>query len=190
MSLENRIGIFGGSFDPVHIGHLIVSIRAIEELELDTLYIVPAYRPPHKSSAELSPYSLRRQWLEKSFESVQNAVVSDYERERGDTSYSLYTVRHFASLHLCKPYLIVGEDSYRTLDTWYEYKRLLDEASLVVYPRFSSREELNNMEGTVFLSAPRIEISSTDIRSRVRLKKSVLGMVPDIILKEVSGYYE
>lgn len=189
MTSKNKIGIFGGAFDPVHNGHLIVSMRAIEELELELLYVVPTYLPPHKDSGNLSSYELRTGWLDKVFENVKEVVVSDYERERGVLSYSLYTVRHFARKHRCVPYLVVGEDSYRSFESWYEYETLLEEARLVVYPRFSQCETLDLREGVIFLEAPRVEFSSTQIRERVKLKKSVLGMVPECIASEVVQHY-
>ncbi len=189
MSLENRIGVFGGSFNPVHNGHIIIAIRALEELELDRLYIVPAYLPPHKREVNLAPYELRKKWLEKCFEGIGKIVISDYEKERGGISYSLFTIRYFSQKHSCRPYLIVGEDSYRALESWYEYRTLLKESRLAVYPRSCNEKPSQLVEGVVFLKAPMIELSSTEIRKRARSKMSLLGMVPGSIIEEVEKTY-
>jgi len=189
MSSENRIGVFGGSFNPVHNGHIIIAIRALEELELDRLYIVPAYLPPHKREINLAPYELRKKWLEKGFEGIGKVVISDYEKERGGISYSLFTMRYFSQKHSCRPYLIAGEDSYRALESWYEYRMLLKESRLAVYPRSCNEKPLQLVEGAVLLKAPMIELSSTEIRKRVRSKRSLLGMVPGSIIEEVEKTY-
>jgi len=89
----NKIGIFGGTFNPPHVGHLIVAQYALELLQLERLYIVPSYRPPHRSN-DIAPFELRFDWCVKTFE-LKNFIVSDYEKTRGDISYSLYTVLHF-----------------------------------------------------------------------------------------------
>lgn len=189
MCSKSRIGIFGGSFDPVHTGHLAVAVRAIEQLELDRLYVIPSYRPPHKVSSTTSPYEIRMRWLEMAFEGIDKACVSDYERERGGISYSLFTVRHFSKLHNCRPFLIVGEDSFASLDTWFEYEALLDEATIAVYPRNITERDHSFDGRVIWLDAPRFDISSTEIRKRIKEGKSVIGLVPDSILGEVTSFY-
>lgn len=189
MCSKSRIGIFGGSFDPVHTGHLAVAIRAIEQLELDRLYVIPAYLPPHKVSSKTSPFEIRMRWLEMAFEGIDKACVSDYERERGGISYSLFTVRHFSKLHSCRPFLIVGEDSFVSLDTWFEYEALLEEATIAVYPRNITERDHSFDGQVIWLDAPRFDISSTEIRKRIKEGKSVIGLVPDSILGEVTSFY-
>jgi len=189
MCTKSRIGIFGGSFDPVHTGHLVVAIRAIEQLELERLYVIPAYMPPHKVSSTTSPFETRMRWLKIVFDGIDEAYVSDYERERGGISYSLFTVRHFSKLHSCRPFLIVGEDSFVSLDTWFEYETLLDEATIAVYPRNITERDHSFDEQVIWLDAPRFDISSTEIRKRIKEGKSVVGLVPDSILCEVESFY-
>jgi len=189
MCSKIKIGIFGGSFDPVHMGHVAVATRAIEKLRLEKLYVIPAYIPPHKVSSTVAPYDLRRSWLKKVFCEVEQACVSDYERERGGISYSLFTVRHFAEVHGCKPFLVIGEDSLVTLESWYEYKALLNEATIVVYPRSEGSVDLPSVEKVVWLDAPRFDLSSTEIRKKIVEGKSIEGLVPDSILDEVTTYY-
>lgn len=189
MCSGNRIGIFGGSFDPVHNGHIIVAVRAIEQLELDRLYITPAYIPPHKVSSTIAPYEKRMKWLEIAFDGVEFAHVSDYERDQGGLSFSLFTVRHFTRVHNCKPFLVIGDDSLVSLDSWYEYESLLREATIAVYPRKLMEKETILKAEIVWIDAPRFEISSTEIRRRLSEGKSVKGMVSDSILDEIEDFY-
>lgn len=191
----NKIGIFGGTFNPPHVGHLIVAQYALELLQLDLLYIVPAYRPPHRSN-DIAPFELRFEWCVKTFE-LKNVVVSDYERTRNDISYSLYTVQHFAERHHTTPYFIVGEDALGYIETWHRYKDLLNSCYLAVYPRYCGRpfhERAKKVLGelferVVFLEAPLIEISASEIRSRVKQGKSIKGMVVSQIEGSVVTYY-
>lgn len=194
-SITNRIGIFGGTFSPPHVGHLIVAQYAVELLQLQLLYIVPTYKPPHRSN-DTAPFELRFDWCQKTFD-LKNIVVSDYEKVRGDVSYSIYTANHFASEHSCKPYFIVGEDALGYIETWHRYKDLLNSCHFVVYPRYCGKpyheraktvlKEL--FEEIIFLQAPLIELSATEIRKRVRQGKNIKGMVVARIEDSVVDYY-
>ncbi|WP_052463461.1 nicotinate (nicotinamide) nucleotide adenylyltransferase [Thermotoga caldifontis] len=191
----SRIGIFGGTFNPPHVGHLIVAQYALELLQLELLYVVPAYRPPHRSG-DVAPFELRFEWCVKTFE-LKNTMVSDYEKQRGDVSYSLYTVQHFAGKHGCVPYFIVGEDALRYIETWHRYRDLLSSCHFVVYPRYCgkpyqerAKEVLGELfDRIVFLNAPLIEISSSEIRERIRQGKSIKGMVVAQIEESVVNHY-
>ncbi|ACR80800.1 nicotinate (nicotinamide) nucleotide adenylyltransferase [Kosmotoga olearia] len=191
---NKRYGIFGGSFDPIHVGHVIIATRAIEALSLDRLYIVPAYIPPHKTSCN-ADFQTRFNWIKRVFKGENKIFVSDFEARRGDTSYSIFTIRHFAALYGDKPFFLIGEDSFYELDEWYSYQAILEEAILVVYPRVrknvpEGKPPISPSERNVhFLKAPLIEISSTEIRERIKEGKSILGMVPCSISEEVRAFY-
>ncbi len=192
---ESRIGIFGGSFNPPHTGHLIISQYAVEILKLDLLYIVPTYIPPHKPN-DLAPFEMRFKWCKITFEDLK-IVVSDYEKIRKDTSYSLYTVLHFGELHSTKPYFITGEDCLSYIEKWYRYEELLKSCHFVVYPRYCGKPYEEHAKNTlkelydtiIFLQAPLIQLSASDIRKRIREKKSIKGMVHPQIEKQVIEYY-
>jgi len=174
---------------------LIVAQYALELLQLERLYIVPAYRPPHRSN-EIAPFELRFEWCVRTFE-LKNVVVSDYERTRGDISYSLYTVHHFAEQHGCTPYFIVGEDALRYIETWHRYRELLNACHFVVYPRYCGKPYHNRakemlgelFDRILFLEAPLIEVSASEIRARIKQGKSVRGMVVSQIEESVVNYY-
>lgn len=193
---KNRIGIFGGSFDPPHVGHLIVALYALENLELDLLYVVPCYRPPHRENL-LQPFEIRLKWLEKSFARVEKSFISDYESSVEGPSYSLHTVRHFSHVHNTTPYFIAGEDALSYIEEWYRYEELLNSCHFVVYPRYCGRpyeqrakSVLKDMYSKIlFLDCPVVQISSSEIRSRVRQGKSIRGMVVSEIESSVISAY-
>jgi len=187
-----RIGIFGGAFNPPHNGHLIMSILSIEYLKLDKLFIVPTFNPPHRDPHELAPFEKRYLWLEKIFQGVKKIEISDYEKVKGGKSYSIETVRYFRAVYGVKPYFIIGEDSAINFHKWYMYETLMREASFAVYPRFRESRYQKLKEkypDFIFMDLPLIEISSTEIRNRIRERKSIRGMVPLSIESEVIDTY-
>ncbi len=187
--MNSRIGIFGGSFNPVHTGHVVVAIRIVEYLKLDKLLIVPTFSPPHRPKEDLAPFELRFKWLEESLGDIPKIEISDYEARKGGKSYSVETAEYFSRLYRTKPYFVIGEDWLPTLKTWYRYEDLINEVVFVVYPRF--RKRIESDEKVIFLDdLPIVEISSTDVRERIRTGKSIRGMVPYNIEKEVIEYYE
>ncbi|OAA31730.1 hypothetical protein AT15_02580 [Kosmotoga arenicorallina S304] len=193
---SKKYGIFGGSFDPVHNGHLILCSYAMEALKLDFLYVVPAFNPPHKDIVE-APFDKRTEWLKKAFVHDKRVIISTFEAEKGGLSYTIETVRYFTKRHHTPPYLLIGEDSARNIESWFKFQELLKEAFIVVYPRFEKNDSLINSSllnyenrGISFLKAPLIQLSATEIRQRIKGKKSILGMIPESILPEVVAFYE
>lgn len=195
LNTKNRIGIFGGSFNPPHTGHLIISQYALEILKLDLLYIVPTYLPPHKPR-DLAPFDLRFHWCRITFTDT-HVTVSDYEKTRQEVSYSLHTVLHFSQIHQTKPYFITGEDSLSYIERWYKYEELLKNCYFVVYPRYCNkpfhdhaRDVLKRFyDEIIFLEAPLIQISSSEVRKRIKEKRSIRGMVHPQIEEQVIEYY-
>lgn len=131
-----KIGIFGGSFDPVHVEHVNLAKAAIDSLRLDRLFIVPAHLPPHKRGKVAAPDPDRLQMCEAAFADVRRAVVSDYEIEAGGTSYTYLTLAHFKELYpdgeLC---FLVGTDMLRDFPTWRKPEAILQTATLAVCAR-------------------------------------------------------
>ena len=117
-----KIGIFGGTFDPIHQGHLGVAEAAYEQFPLDKIYFVPAYSPPHKKEKKFaSTPEDRFEMVRLALQDVPYFEVSDLEFERGGTSYTVETLREFKKKNPSSElYLILGSDSYRELDQWRE----------------------------------------------------------------------
>ncbi len=191
----SKIGIFGGTFNPPHVGHIIIAQYALEELNLDLLYIVPTYKPWHRSET-IAPFDLRFNWCKICLED-EKIKVSDFERIRGETSYSIYVIQHFAGLHKTTPFFIAGEDNLSYIEKWHRYLELFELCYFVVYPRYCDKPYEDHAkkvlgkfyERVIFLNAPLIQISSTKIRERIKQNKSIRGMVHPEIEKEVVEYF-
>lgn len=170
-----RIGIFGGTFDPVHIGHIKMAEYAKEEFRLEKIVFVPNSNPPHKKDKLIEDYSHRFKMLEFAISGKSGFSVSDYESEDGKYYYSLHTMRHFRELYGEQTYFIIGADSLMTIHEWYEYETLLKENKFIVFLRDDSREFYDRVEKYRLLGAEihiagmkEIEVSSTDIRRKIK----------------------
>jgi nicotinate-nucleotide adenylyltransferase len=131
-----RIGIFGGSFDPVHIEHIRVAQAAIQTLGLDKLLIMPVSSAPHKTGRTLAPNAARLEMCRLAFEKIQNAEVSDYEINAGGVSYTYLTCRHFRKQYqAAELFWLVGTDMLRDFPTWKQPQDILENVTLAVCAR-------------------------------------------------------
>lgn len=184
-----RIGILGGTFDPVHIGHLLVARDAAERLKLDRVLFLLAARPPHKRC--VLPYAQRRRLLRRALRGHPAFVLSEIESQRPGPSY---TVESLARLRAQYPddrlFLLLGADQYRELCTWRHPERLGDFARLVVMTRPGARENQGTAHNRTIPDFPaqilpvrQVEIGSTEIRRRLAQALPVTDMVPDCVLE-------
>jgi nicotinate-nucleotide adenylyltransferase len=181
-----RVGIFGGSFDPPHIGHLVIAEMTRRALNLDTIYLVPTYQPPHKKGSHASTAHDRLAMTKLSVLGNAKLKVSDLELRRKGISYTVDTVRAFRKrFPTSELFLIIGSDSLRQFHSWKSPAEILAEVSLIVYPRpRSGRKNARLRSGNVsFVIGPRMEISSSDIRKRIRRGKSIRYLVRDNVLR-------
>jgi nicotinate-nucleotide adenylyltransferase len=181
-----RIGIFGGSFDPPHLGHLIIAEMARRSLELDTVFLVPAYQPPHKAGRHRSTARDRFAMTRLSARGNKHLKVSDIELRRKGISYTVDTVRAFRKLFpSAQIYLIIGSDSLLQFQTWKSPSDILAEASLVVYrrPGAGRNNTLPRSTSVAFIDGPMMAISSSYIRKRLGLGKSIRYLVRDNVLR-------
>lgn len=131
-----RIGIFGGSFDPVHTEHVRVAQSAIKTLALDTLFVMPAFAPPHKKGKILSPDSNRLEMCRLAFADIEKAQVSDYEIAKKGTSYTYLTCRHFRKEYpKAEIFWLVGTDMLRDFPNWKNPESILNDVTLAVCAR-------------------------------------------------------
>lgn len=189
--MTERIGILGGSFNPVHSGHLVLAQDALEQFGLARVVFVPAAQPPHKPSPGLAPASDRLEMLRLAVSGDARFEVSDIELQRGGVSYTVDTLRQFREQRPGAPLsFIIGGDTLRELHTWREIYTVLDLADLVTVARPGFRSDDLN-EATLRLRDPwprrlaanvatghLIEISSTDVRARVARGQSIRYLVP------------
>ena len=161
------IAIFGGSFDPPHRGHQLIVEKAIENLQIDELFVVPAYLNPFKTST-LADASTRLSWCHTLFDSIDRVKVDDYEIKEGKSTVTSQSVKHFNQAYDVK-YLIIGSDNLSTLTKWHAFEWLNETVTWVIVTRDNHHldtDELNNWE-LLPIEAP---ISSTQIREEKDLQ--------------------
>ncbi len=171
---NEKIGLYGGSFDPIHNGHLILARDAMERLELDKVIFLPACISPHKLDRPPAPPEARCQMLAAAIADEPRFEMDPCEIEREGPSFTVDTVQLFRTRYPgTKLYYFIGDDNLPELDTWKDIANLRDSAQIVVLSR----------AGMPFLSdfpiiTRHIEISSTEIRNRIARGLSVRYMVP------------
>jgi nicotinate-nucleotide adenylyltransferase len=176
-----RVGVFGGSFDPVHLAHLILAEQCREQARLDRVLFVLAPRPPHKLEKSITPYRHRREMLELAIAGYPAFQISDLERDRTGPSYTVDTLRE---LRQAQPgdefFLIVGSDSLRDLPMWREPEGIAKLATLLVVerPDAPAPAELGVPFQVQRITSPLVAISSTDIRQRVQAGRSIRYLTP------------
>lgn len=183
-----RIGIFGGTFDPVHVGHLIAAVNAKDGANLDLVFMVVANIPWQKEGTRsLSPAIARYELVKAAVKDVDGLEANDYEIRRGGDSYTIDTVLEVKNQYPgSEIHLIVGADAAVGLDSWERAEKLSEMVTLVIVNRPGTCIDPSKVSKwrTLFVDVPSIDISSTDIRARV-----VQGRPLDYILtKETITY--
>ncbi len=176
-----RIGIFGGTFDPIHNGHLIIAQLAAEEVGLEKVIFIPNKIPPHREEPFASPDS-RYEMVKLSISDNPLFEISDSELKKGERSYSVETIRELKTIYPDKSiFLIIGEDTYHELSTWKDIGKLSEMVTFLVAPRpgFDKKGEVLLFLKAKFLHTPYLEISGSQIRERVRERKSIRYLVPE-----------
>jgi len=181
--------LFGGSFDPVHIGHILIARDVREHLGAEKVIFIPAYHAPLKEGHGASPQD-RLAMLRLAVEGEESFEVEDWEIRRGGISYTVDTLEFLLPRLGSKPYLLLGADSVLKLHLWKEPQRVLNLARVVVVDRGGNVErvqvylrkhfpELREGEDLILLPVRRIDISATEIRRRLREGRSIYCMVPE-----------
>lgn len=188
-----HVGLFGGSFNPPHLGHLVVAEALREACGLDRVIWMVAAQPPHKVGAELAPPEDRLEMTHRAIAGNPHFVVSDLEvrraSEQGGPSYTVDTLRQLtAALPDVRWSLLVGEDSLAAFHTWREPQEILQLAGLVVYRRSGANGEAAPLRDAARLvEAGRIDVSSTELRARVREGRSTRYLLPDAVADYVAA---
>jgi len=183
------IGIFGGSFDPVHKGHVLVARAALEELSLDRLFIVPAARSPFKPEQQPAPAAARLLLLHMAFAGCDDCEIDPQEIERNGVSYSIDTIRAYAGRYPeAKLHYLIGADHVPTLPQWREAADLAKRAEFVVVPRPGQAvaDFPEPFRGQVLRGWP-FEVSSSAIRERLRLGQAIDGLVPSAVAESLQN---
>ena len=191
MEMGRRIGIMGGTFNPIHIGHFMLAEHAYVEFSLDEVIFLPSARPPHKEEQILSDIN-RREMILLALRSNSHFSFSSLEFERKGTTYTVDTMSELNKRYPKDTfYFIIGADSFFALENWHNPQVLFLQTSFLVATRDGNkREELERHKNKLeqqyqaqiaFLNSPNIEISSSVIRKRVIEGKSITYYVPEMV---------
>ncbi len=187
-----RTAFFGGTFDPVHTGHLALAREVLKQGRADRILFVPAPAPPHKDPAGITAFEHRLNMVRLSIRGEEGFCWSDLEKHRSGKSYTIDTLAELsADGSYGEILLLIGSDSLRQLHLWYRAHELVRDHGLIVYPRrnegvqreelrkFWSEEETEKLMGSVMGSAPEFPVSSTQIREMIKKEglKSVSAFV-------------
>ncbi|MBR2341758.1 MAG: nicotinate (nicotinamide) nucleotide adenylyltransferase [Clostridia bacterium] len=197
-----RIGIFGGSFDPVHLEHFNLAKRAIESLSLDKLIVMPAHTPPHKKGKTLTSNLQRLEMCKLAFAPLKNVEISDYEITSGGISYTYLTCEHFKKIFpTAKLFWLVGTDMLRDFPNWKYPERILENVELAVCARAENAGWVSAEQDRFFKRFSNFfsiidyngkEISSTFIRVKSGADEDVAKLVGDDVAKYIkkNGLYK
>lgn len=189
----SQIGLFGGSFDPVHCGHLLLARAAWEEVSLDRMVFIPAARSPLKDNETLAPASDRLRLLKMALAGEPDWEVDDLEVKRGGISYTVDTLRHYRDRHPGATFhYFIGADNVPQLPLWREAETLATLASFLVIPRPGApMHPLPHPFRGRYLEGFRMGVSSSEIRDRLKRGLSVRWMLPDSVEAEIqqNGLY-
>jgi nicotinate-nucleotide adenylyltransferase len=207
-----RIGVLGGTFNPIHLGHLRAAEEVAEALELDRVLLVPSAQPPHKAGGDaLAPGAMRLAWVEAACAGNPRLSACDIEIARGGASYTVDTLRALADSNTGRLVFIIGSDAFAELGTWREPKQLFALADFAVIARPGTPGHLADwipeaLRGEFALdpggdrarhratggdlravAIPALAISSSNIRDRVRTGRSIRYLVPEAVRRDIEA---
>ena len=178
-----KIGLFFGTFNPIHIGHLIIANHLAEHSELDEIWLVITPHNPHKKKSSLLPDYHRLEMVFLATKSYDRIKPSDIEFNLPQPNYTTHTLIHLSEKFPKYQFtLIMGEDNLNTLNKWKNYQTILSDYQIIVYPRLTPTnipEELQNHHNIKKIDAPIMEISSTFVRKSIQQGKNVRPMLDE-----------
>ena len=178
-----KVAIFGGSFNPIHTGHIALAQAVQQQCGLDEVWLmVSPQNPLKRNDADLLDDSLRFEMAQKALEGVEGVKACDYEFHLPKPSYTWNTLQNLTKDYPdCIFTLLIGGDNWAHFQRWRHWKDILWHHDVIVYPR-------DEYQGSI--SVPLLNVSSTEIRKRVRAGQSISGLVPACIVSDVENYYK
>lgn len=194
-----KVGFMGGTFSPPHYGHLLLAENARVSLGLDEVWFMPAADPPHKADQQVIPYEHRRAMAASAISGNDSFIISDFETERREKSYSAETLR---LLHERYPdtefYFIMGADSIFQIETWYHPELVMQRCIIVVAARDGmGLEALLKQKAYLkdkynadirLIDLPEVNISSSNMRKRIAAHKTIRYMTPDCVIDYIEAH--
>ncbi len=192
-----RIGVFGGAFNPLHIGHLINAEFVGNEFNLDKILFIPTKIPPHKKLSGPISDKIRIKMIKKAIKEYPYFEFSDIEIKREKVSYTIDTLIELSKKYPdSKLYLIIGNEWLDRFNTWYRYEDIFKYVKLIILRRVKNKYSKTNLPDflkkfhskIIFASNPVINISSTYIRKLIRKGFNIKYMVPEVVRKYIKKY--
>ena len=184
-----RLGVYGGSFDPPHLGHLLPVIDAAEQLDLDGVRFVPASTQPLKVGRATAGPADRLAMTERLVQGIPGFSVDPAEIDRPGLSYTVDTLAGLAEANPgAELFLLLGADAYALFDQWREPERIRTLATIVVMVRGESALPASVRADMKVLQSRRVDISSTELRARVRDGRTIRGFVPDAVADYIAAH--
>jgi nicotinate-nucleotide adenylyltransferase len=186
--MQMKIGLFFGSFNPIHNGHLIIANHILNETDIDKLWFIVSPQNPFKQADSLLNNYDRLHLLSKAIENDHRMKASDIEFKLPKPSYTATTLAYLKEKHSDHQFvIIIGGDSFQNLGKWKNYEAIIKNYQLIIYKR-PGFEITNNIDAKVLvMDAPLLEISATYIRELVKQNKSIKYLVPENIEQEIQG---
>ena len=193
---RTRIGIFGGTFNPIHLGHLLIARDALEQCGLSCVKFIPAAMPPHKKATPLAPADHRLRMMELAIHGNRQFQIDDIEIRRGGGSYSFETVAQLKEKHPRTDfYFILGSDSYRELHQWHKAKQLVTLCQFIVLARSGYEPKNLHLRAAAFrklrahfVPSHPCSISSSEIRQRIAARQSIRYLVPEAVRRYIERH--
>jgi nicotinate-nucleotide adenylyltransferase len=187
--VAERLGVFGGTFDPVHVGHVVVAAEARSVLGLDRVLIVVAGDPWQKRGRVVASAAQRLMLVEAAVEGVEGVEASAIEIERGKPSVTADTLETLAGPHR-ELFLLLGADAVSNMHTWRRLEETRELATVVVVERSGDTHAEPPGPGwrVERVAIPRLDVTSTDLRDRLRDGRPVDGLVPSAVVREIAAH--
>jgi len=198
MSETTRVGILGGTFDPIHCGHLEAAVASRTALSLDRVLLLPSRTPPHRAEEPRTSVYHRFAMTVLAASGYEGMLASDLELRRDGPSYTALTLEALQreGWSASQLFFIIGADAFAEIATWYDYPRLLDLASFAVVsrpgarlPNSPARTGPASATSVVYVDARTPDVSSTQIRQRVAVGQSIDGLVPGSVAEHIRRHH-
>ncbi|GLC32216.1 putative nicotinate-nucleotide adenylyltransferase [Clostridium omnivorum] len=188
--------IFGGTFDPIHNGHIHIAYNCLYALNMDEIIFMPSGNPPHKTDKEITDAGIRYELVKMATRSESRFKVSDFEINNKELSYTYKTLEHFKNLEPdTQWWFLTGADCLIELDMWKSVDRILEASNLIVFSRpghdkkdiIEQKKRVENIynKKITFLEVPLMDISSTYIKNEIREGKNISYMMPEGVYNSI-----
>ena len=187
---KEKIGLFFGTFDPIHNGHLKIAKYITEEKLADKVWLVVTPENPIKVGSKISSFNHRFNMAKIATENYDNIIPSDLEVNLKKPNYTIDTLEYISNnLKDIEFSLIIGEDNYKIFDTWKDYKKIINKYKIFIYPRKGTLNENLHIinENTMYIGGPRIDLSSTNIRKIVSNNSDPKDLISNKVMEYINS---